>query len=112
MLKHYVLIAWRQLKRHALFSTLNIFCLATGIGICMLIGEYVAKERSVNSQLKDLPNLYFLQSDWKIKGTGPEFTTVGPLVNTLKRQYPSLVSNYYRMNPVTNTVSAGDQHFK
>ena len=112
MLKHYMVIAWRQLKRHALFSTLNIFCLATGIGICILIGEYVAKERSVNSHLRDLPNLYFLQSEWKIKGTGPEFTTVGPLVNTLHRQYPSLVSNYYRMNPVTNTVSAGEQHFK
>ncbi len=112
MLKHYILIACRQLKRHALFSTLNIFCLATGIGICILIGEYVAQERSVNSSLKDVSDLYFLNSEWKVKATSPEFTTVGPLVKALHDQYPGLVSNYYRMNPITNTVSAGDQHFK
>ncbi len=112
MLKNYIRIAWRQLTRHKMFSALNVFCLAIGISFCLLIGQYILHETSVNSDLKNARQQYFLTSDWKIKNAGYVITTVGPLSKELKNRYPTLVANYYRFNPVSNVVSAGDKHFR
>lgn len=112
MLKNYILVAFRQLTRHKMFSALNVFCLAVGISFCLLIGQYILHETGVNAELKNEHRHYFLNSEWKIKNTGPDITTVGPLVKALKSNYPGMVADYYRFNPVTNVVSAGDKHFK
>jgi len=112
MIRNYMLIALRQLGRHKLFSALNIFCLAIGICFCILIGQYVLHERAVNGGLRNIHQQYFITSNWKVKNTGPDITTVGPLAKALKQKFPDLVSNYYRFNPVANVISAGDRHFK
>jgi putative ABC transport system permease protein len=112
MLKNYILIAFRQFTRHKMFSALNVFCLAIGISFCLLIGQYILHEASVNSIYKDVHQQYFLNSEWKVKNTGPGMTTVGALVKSLKQNYSNLVSGYYRFNPVVNVVSAGDKHFR
>jgi len=105
-------IAFRQFTRHKMFSALNVFCLAIGISFCMLIGQYIVHESSVNSIYKDVHQQYFLNSEWKVKNSGPAMTTVGALVKALKQNYSNLISDYYRFNPVVNVVSAGDQHFR
>ena len=46
MLQHYILIAVRHLQKHKGFAALNIFCLATGITFCLLIGQYVMHEKT------------------------------------------------------------------
>ena len=112
MLKNFILVALRQFSRHKMFSALNVFCLATGISFCLLIGQYILHENSVNRNLRNSDRQFFLTSDWKIKNTGPEITGIGALPKALKISYPGLVANYYRFNPVTNVVSAGDRHFR
>ena len=112
MFKNYFTIATRHLVRHKFFSAINIFCLAIGITFSLLIGVYVFNQYNINKPLKNVDNQYILKSDWKIKEMGLDITTFGPLAKTLKEEYPSLVANYYRYNPVTNVVSAGDKHFK
>ena len=78
----------------------------------MVIGIYVFNQYGVNKWLKNVNNQYILKSDWKVKEMGLDITTFGPLAKTLREEFPSLVANYYRYNPVTNVVSAGDKHFK
>jgi putative ABC transport system permease protein len=112
MIRNYFIVAIRQLTRHKLFSIINILCLAIGITFSMLIGDYILNERSVNSGIRNVENQYLIKSNWKVKDMGLPVTTVGPLPRALKEEYPSLVANYYRVNPVTNVVSAGDRHFK
>ncbi|MEJ0083783.1 MAG: ABC transporter permease [Puia sp.] len=112
MIKNYLLIAFRQFTRHKMFSSLNVFCLAIGISFCMLIGQYVVHEASVNSVYKDVHQQYFLNNEWKSKNSGPEMTTLGALGKSLKRNYSNLVADYYRFNPVVNVVSAGEKHFR
>ncbi|MDP4150165.1 MAG: ABC transporter permease [Bacteroidota bacterium] len=112
MFKNYVLVALRQFVRHRMFSALNVFCLAIGISFCLLIGEYVLHESGINANLRDVHRQYVLNSNWKVKNTGPEATTVGPLAKALTEKYPSLVAGYFRFNPVVNAVSAGDKHFR
>lgn len=112
MLKNYFIIAIRHITRHRLFSLINIFCLAIGITFAMLIGVYILNQKNVNHDLKNYDRQYAVKSKWKVKDMGLSITTVGPLPEALKQQYPNLVANYFRYNPVTNVVSAGDKHFK
>ena len=111
MLQHYILIAVRHLQKHKGFAALNIFCLATGITFCLLIGQYVMHEKNINHGLRNFHQQYFVNSEWK-NATGMGITTTGPLAKALTTNYPTLVAGYYRMNPFTNVVSAGDKHFK
>ena len=112
MFKNYFKIAVRHLTKHKLFSLINILCLSIGITFSMIIGIYILKEQSVNRDLKNVENQYIIKSKWKLKDMGLDITTLGPLAKTLKTEYPDIVANYYRYNPVTNVVSAGNKHFK
>jgi putative ABC transport system permease protein len=112
MLKNYFTIAVRHLLRHKFFSAINILCLAIGVTFSLIIGVYVLGQYNINTSLKNVNNQYIVKSNWKVKEMGLDITTFGPLPKTLKEEYPSLVANYYRYNPVTNVVSAGDKYFK
>jgi putative ABC transport system permease protein len=112
MIKNYLLIAWRHLTRHKLFSAINILCLSIGITFAMLIGDYILKQEGVNSGIKNMDRQYVVKSKWKVRDMGLAITTVGPLPGALKKSYPQLVADYYRFTPVTNVLSAGEKHFK
>jgi putative ABC transport system permease protein len=98
--------------RHKLFSLINIFCLVIGITFSMIIGVYVLRQEGVNGDIKDLQNQYIIKSKWKVKEMGLDFTSIGPLAKTMAAEYPSLVQNYFRFNPVGTVVSVGANHFK
>jgi putative ABC transport system permease protein len=112
MIRNYFIVAIRHLARHKLFSSINVLCMAIGISFAMLIGAYIIREKNVDAGLKNAGNQYVLKSKWKVKDMGLPITTVAALPKALKEEYPTLVANYYRFNPVTNVVSAGDKHFK
>jgi putative ABC transport system permease protein len=46
MIKNYLKVAWRNLVRKKVFSAINIFGLALGLAIFMLISLYVLDELS------------------------------------------------------------------
>ncbi|MET0634876.1 MAG: ABC transporter permease [Chitinophagaceae bacterium] len=112
MLKQYFIIGWRSLRKQKLFSLINILGLAAGIAFSLLIAAYVREELSVNSGLKNVGQLYKVESKWKTESMGLPLTSVGPLAREMKRQFPDLVKNYYRWDGVTSTVSKGDKAFR
>ena len=112
MLKNYIIIATRHLMRHKLISLINIFGLSIGITCCLLIGNYIANETSVNSTIKNIDHQYILKSHWKDANTAPSTTTVGPLAKKLKELYSSLIENYYRFDPLSAIVSSGNKQFR
>lgn len=112
MLKNYIIVALRHLLRHKFFSAINILCLSIGITFSLLIGVYVMKQYNVNGALRNVERQYIVKSNWKVKDMGLDITTFGPLPKAMREEYPRLVAGYYRYNPVTNVVSAGDKFFK
>lgn len=112
MLKNYFIVAFRHLTRHKLFSAINVLCLGIGIAFSMLIGNYIMQEKKVNLFLRHADNQYLIKSKWKVANMGIPITTVAPLAKALKENYPALVENYYRFNPLTNVASAGEKHFQ
>jgi ABC-type antimicrobial peptide transport system permease subunit len=112
MLKNYFLIAFRHFTKHKLFSAINVLCLSIGITFCMIIGVYVLGQRGVNHDLRHAQDQYYIKTVWKEKDMGTDITSISPLAKAIKEEYPGLVANYFRYNPVTNVVSYGDRHFK
>lgn len=112
MLRNYVTIAWRSLLKNSGFSVINIFCLVIGLTFSMLIGVYVMDETGINSGIKNVDDQYVIKSNWKHDNMGIPITTLGPLAKTIKEEYPNLVQNYYRFDPVGNIVSYGDKHLR
>jgi putative ABC transport system permease protein len=112
MLKNYVKIAWRNLRKNKIFSLINILGLSVGIAFTLLIGAYVWGEMQVNSQLKDVDNQYIIQSKWKDPNMGFEIASAAELPKALKENYPGMVANYYRFDGMTTNVSKGDMHFR
>jgi putative ABC transport system permease protein len=112
MLRSYIIIAWRNIRKNVFHSSINVFGLSIGIAFTFLIAAYVWKEAGVNSHLKNADRQFIIQSKWKMPNMGYEIATLGPLAKSLKEEYPSLVANYYRYDAITSNVSKGDKVFR
>ena len=88
MFKNYLLLALRQLRRNRGYSFINIFGLATGMAIALVIGIWAVDELSID---QDIPNgdrvVEIMQNQWP-KGQSNEKTlpayvdyTVSPALN-------------------------------
>jgi len=111
MIKNYLKIAWRNLKKHKFNTFINIIGLACGLSFALAIGAYSWQESAFDRKLKSLSNQYVLQSEWKRPEMGMPITTLGALPKALKEEYPDLVRNYYRFDGIMCILSHGDQIF-
>lgn len=112
MFRNYFKIAWRNIKKHRFYATINVLGLFTGIVFTLLIGAYVWGELQVNRTLENSDRQYFLLSDWKKSNMGIDFATLGPLAKRLKEDYPALVADYYRFDGITTIISKDDKRFR
>ena len=111
MFKSYIKIAWRNFIKNRATSAVNIFGLATGITLVIILGAYVWSEWRVNKDLMNNDRIYLVQSRWKNPDMGYDFATLAPLAKALKENYPNLVTNYYHHDGITSIVSKGDKRF-
>jgi putative ABC transport system permease protein len=85
MLKNYVKIALRNIKRHKGYSFINIFGLAVGMTVCLLMLMYVVHETSYDSYHQKKDRIYRVVSDWGSEGSKMKFAgtmpAVGPALN-------------------------------
>ena len=69
MLKNYLKIAFRNLWKNKGFSFINIFGLAIGIAVCLLIMLFVINEVSYDKFNKKADRIYRVDGDVKFGGT-------------------------------------------
>ena len=111
MIKNYIKLAWRNLRKQKVFSMINIFGLSVGISIVLLVSSFIYSEATINAGIKNNDRIYMVQSKWKNPDMGFDFSTLAPLAKTLAQQYPTLISNYYHHDGITSIVSKGDKKF-
>ncbi|UFH54235.1 ABC transporter permease [Spirosoma sp. KNUC1025] len=88
MLINYFKIAFRNLRKNRVFSIINIAGLALGVAAFILILEYVAYERSVNTFHKNLPTLYRMLTQTP---EGDIWVDMAPAVGPLaKQEFPEV----------------------
>ncbi|HVS91077.1 MAG TPA: ABC transporter permease [Mucilaginibacter sp.] len=98
MIKSYFTISLRNLLKRKGYTALNILGLTIGITCCLLIFQYVSRERSYDTFQKDSRNIVRIRLDeykqgkllWQSATSYPAF---GPL---MKKDYPE-VENYCRL---------------
>jgi putative ABC transport system permease protein len=71
MFKNYLLVALRQLRRNRGYSFINIFGLATGMAVALVIGVWTTGERSVDKSYPDHSRIVEIMQDQRPKGTPP-----------------------------------------
>ncbi|MCW3109886.1 MAG: cell division protein FtsX [Segetibacter sp.] len=69
MFKNYLKIAFRNLWKNKRFSAINIFGLAIGLAICLLITLYVTDELSYDKYNEKAGRIYRVNADIRINGT-------------------------------------------
>ncbi|MEZ5758519.1 MAG: ABC transporter permease [Emcibacteraceae bacterium] len=105
--------ASRNILKHKLFSTINIFGLSIGLAAVILISLFVRDELSYDKFWKNADNIYRMHQTFLPAGREPlVFTMVsGPIVHALKKDFPQ-VEEAARISNTRATMSIGDLNYE
>jgi ABC-type antimicrobial peptide transport system permease subunit len=103
MLKNYLKIALRNMIKHKGYSFINIFGLAVGMAICILLLLWVQFELSYDRFHEHSNNLYRIIKVWRLGEVAHQATTPAPLAPALKEEFPEII-DAARFLPVGNLL--------
>jgi len=118
MIRNYIKIAWRNLKKQPFFTFLNTFGLAIGMAGGLLISLYIYDEMSYDTMFPDSERIYRLDTDVKFGGMENDFAEVSaPMAEAIQRDFPQVAAttrlrnNGSRLVRKTDaTVNVKEQH--
>ena len=111
MLKNYLLIAFRNLRRSKAFSAINIMGLAVGMASATLILLWIQNEMSYDRFHAKENRLYEMYNLAKFNGVPTAWNTTAKILGpTLKKDYPE-VEDMVRISNANFLFTAGDKHF-
>jgi putative ABC transport system permease protein len=89
MIKNYLKIAFRQLRRNSGYSFINIFGLATGMAIALVIGIWTIGEHSVDKFYPDHKRIVEIMQAQRPKGAAPgsHITYLGTTVSSALKPF-------------------------
>lgn len=98
MIKNYFKIAWRNIWKNKVFSTINIVGLAVGMAAFMIIMLFVAYEKSFdNFHTRNIYRLNEVQTVGSENATQKVALSMFPMGGALKREIPE-IKNYTRIH--------------
>ena len=114
MLRNYLLIAWRNLRRHKGFSAINIFGLAIGIAACLLILQYVRFELSYDNFHAKADRVYRVRQDRYNEGKLSTQWAAGAYAagNSFKDAFAEIEAYVKLMKTDPMVVTRGTDRFK
>ncbi|MDX8337725.1 ABC transporter permease [Draconibacterium sp. IB214405] len=62
MIKHFILIAWRNIRRRKTLSAIQILCLSVGLAAFILVARYVQYEKDYDKFNENFDRIYRVQS--------------------------------------------------
>jgi len=114
MIKNYLKISWRNIKKHPGFSLLNAGGLTLGIASCLLLLLYVSYHLSYDHQFTNLDNVYIVENNQP--GDGKIYTfaaTPGQLAPVAKSEVPGVVQTARAVNyQASGLITYNNNSFK
>lgn len=104
MFKNYLKIAWRNLWRNKLYSTINIGGLALGLSICMLITLYVAHEYSFDRFHKNASRIFSVHSKVVFGGDTLNMPMFSYVTAPLVKRNDAAVTDFLRLRTQSKPV--------
>jgi putative ABC transport system permease protein len=112
MLKNYFKIAFRQLKKHKMYSAIKIGGFALGISACLLIALFIRDELSYDKNYVHGDRIYRLLHEYDDNGKARlSWANQAPIAVTLKKDFPE-VEKAARMLDFPLFKGAGSNHVK
>ncbi|SHM37980.1 ABC transporter permease [Chitinophaga sp. CF418] len=111
MIKNYLKIAWRNIRKQKFYSFINILGLTIGMTCCFLIFMYVRFELSYDSFHKNKDRIYRVVTDVKTPTELIEADiTSAPMGPNIKADFPEVVSSV-RINLQNALVTIGSNKY-
>jgi len=115
MIKSYMKIALRYIRKYKGYSFINIVGLAIGMAVCMLILLYVRNEWSFDGYHADADRIYRLERSYR-RADGsvqPYFCTLAPsFLPILKKEIPGIEHATRLFGPGGTLVKVGENGFR
>lgn len=113
MIRNYIIIAWRNLKKNRLTSFINIFGLTLSIAVCLLISLYIYDEVNYDTFEKDHEEIYRLENNFIADGKSRSWAaSPAPLKEFIDSKFPEITSCARLMPNPFASVSFGEKKFK
>jgi putative ABC transport system permease protein len=114
MFKNYIKTAFRNIKEHLGYSFINIFGLAVGMTVCLLMLMYVVNETSYDNFHEKDGRIYRLACDWGTEGSKMKFAgTMPAFAPALNSEIPEIeVAARIRHNSEMIILGAQNEKFK
>jgi len=110
MFTNYFKIAFRNLWRNKAFSAINIFGLAIGLAVCLLITLFVVDELSYDKYNLNADRIYRANSDFKVNGGDfKDRETPAPMASVLMKEYPQIEQATRLKNNGKTLVKKGNE---
>ncbi|MPR34789.1 ABC transporter permease [Salmonirosea aquatica] len=92
MNRTYLKIAWRNLRKSKLFSSINVFGLSVGMACCMLLLLYINSELSFDRYHEFANDIYLLRSENTYNGELMDNPRApSPYAQAMKAEFPEVV---------------------
>jgi putative ABC transport system permease protein len=113
MLKNYFRIAARSLRKHRIFTFINVFGLSVGLASAILIGSFLYSELHYDDFAKQANQIYRLGLRLTQNGGSADYPDVDVAVGEgIKNIYPEVLASARCTGQNEMFVSLGDRKFK
>ncbi len=110
MIKHFILIAWRNITRRKTLSFIQIMCLSVGLAAFILVARYVQYEKDYDKFNVNFDRIYRTQTYRIDDRTDESRAVVVPLAKYIRENIPE-AENAIVTNEVWNEyLSSDDEH--
>jgi len=106
MLKNYLLIALKNLRKQKLFSLINILGLTVGITCCLMIFLFIINEFSYDNFHRNGKDIYRVMRVGNLNGSRSEIPYLSaPYATALLNDYPDAILKSVRVMPDNDLIS-------
>jgi len=97
MFTNYLKIAWRNLRKHKIFSLINIVGLAVGLSSFLLIALYVLDETGYDRYTNNADRVYRINADIRFGGANLHIPVTSDMMGQLMKKDNPQVEQYTRI---------------
>src|SRR5688572_28872839 len=109
MIRNYLTIAWRHLKRHAFYSFINITGLAVGVAACIVIVLFVLEELTYDTFNTKGERIYRVHNEVKYGSNHSHMNACSaPTAQLLAENFPEIESTVRFIQFGTYLVKTAD----